>query len=317
MPLTVLLLCGCRHQKAELPTALSMGNGASSPAERSAFMDSRSRFKTTLQVQAADHEPVPAPPTDLFRVVHYNSPVGPLAAYLSVSPNDGKKHPAIIWIFGGFSNGIGETAWEEATPDNDQSARAFRKAGLLMMYPSRRGGNDNPGFFEAFYGEVDDVIAAADYLAQQPDVDPNRIYLGGHSTGGTLVLLTAACARKFRAVFSLGPVEDVATYGAEALPFDAANQQELMVRAPIRWLASIGSPTFVFEGTSQGNYDSVQAMAAASRNPLTHFYGIRGGTHFNIIAPLTELLASKVVRDTSPACNITFTDTELDKLPLR
>jgi hypothetical protein len=46
-------------------------------------------------------------------VVKYDSPAGKLAAYVSVSPLDGKKHPAVIWLFGGFSNGIGETAWEK------------------------------------------------------------------------------------------------------------------------------------------------------------------------------------------------------------
>ncbi len=35
-----------------------------------------------------------------------------------------------------------------------------------MMYPSLRGGNKNPGYIETFLGEVDDVIAAARYLAQ-------------------------------------------------------------------------------------------------------------------------------------------------------
>jgi dipeptidyl aminopeptidase/acylaminoacyl peptidase len=60
-----------------------------------------------------------------------------------------------------------------------------------MMFPSLRGGNDNPGRHGGFYGEVDDVLAAHDYLSRQPYVDPKRIYPGGHSTGGTLALLTA------------------------------------------------------------------------------------------------------------------------------
>lgn len=56
-----------------------------------------------------------------------------------------------------------------------------------MMFPSLRGGNDNPGVKEGFLAEVDDVLAAADFLGKQNYVDPGRIYLGGHSTGGTLV----------------------------------------------------------------------------------------------------------------------------------
>ena len=40
--------------------------------------------------------------------MQYDSPVGKLAAYLSPDPNDGKRHPAIIWITGGDRNTIGE-----------------------------------------------------------------------------------------------------------------------------------------------------------------------------------------------------------------
>src|SRR5262249_2655167 len=146
-------------------------------------------FQTKLVRKEAAKEAVPQPPGRLFRVIRYDSPAGKLAAYLSPDPQDGKKHPAVVWVFGGFDNGIGETAWEDAPPSNDQSASAFRRAGIIMMYPSFRGGNDNPGFKEGFYGEVDDVLAAADYLAKQDYVDSSRIYLGGHSTGGTLALL--------------------------------------------------------------------------------------------------------------------------------
>ena len=106
-----------------------------------------------------------------------------MAAYASPPPADGKRHPAIIWIFGGFDNSIGEIAWQKGPAANDQSAIVFREAGILMMYPSLRGGNRNPGFTESFYGEVDDVLAAADYLSKLDYVDTNRIYLGGHSTG--------------------------------------------------------------------------------------------------------------------------------------
>ena len=75
-----------------------------------------------------------------------------------------------------------------------------------MMYPSLRGGNNNPGHMESFFGEVDDVLAARALLAKLPYVDPERIYLGGHSTGGTLALLVAECSGAFRGVFAFGPV---------------------------------------------------------------------------------------------------------------
>jgi pimeloyl-ACP methyl ester carboxylesterase len=278
------------------------------------LVDARRGFKTKLIRGVAQHEPVPQPPPQLFRSIRYESPAGKLAAYVSVAPQGAKKGPAIIWIFGGFRNCIGDSAWDEGPPENDQSASAYRKAGIPMMYPSRRGGNDNPGFKEGFFGEVDDVLAAADYLAAQPFVDPKRIYLGGHSTGGTLVLLAAACSDHFRAVFSLGPVDDVTGYGPQNLPFDLSDPRERELRAPVRWLGSIKCPTFVFEGTQEGNLESLLSMSRASSNPLLHFHPVNGATHFTIISPLNRVLAAKVLRDEGATTNISFSQQELNNL---
>jgi dipeptidyl aminopeptidase/acylaminoacyl peptidase len=149
------------------------------------------------------------------------------------------KHPVIIWIVGGFSNEVGTTPWDPATPDNDQSGSAFHLAGVETMYPSLRGGNNNPGYLETCYGEVDDVIAAAQYLAKQPDVDAGRIYLGGHSTGGTLALLTAESTGMFRAVFAFGPVDDTANYGADSVSYDVNDENEVRLRAPKNFLGAV------------------------------------------------------------------------------
>jgi len=170
----------------------------------------------------------------------------------------------------------------------------------------------NEGVKEGFLGEVDDVLAAAEYLGKREFVDPNRIYLGGHSTGGTLVLLVAECSDRFRAVFSFGPVEEVAGYGPEFLPFDTTSSRELELRAPIRWLHAIKSPVFVFEGRNQpGNLDSLQAMARASTNPMIHFLAASGADHFSILGPTTQVIAGKVLRDDGPVTNFAFTEQEL------
>ena len=130
------------------------------PGLPASLVDARRGFRTNLARRESTDEPVEAPPPDVFRVVKFASPVGPLSAYLSPDPGDGKKHPAIVWITGGDCATIGDV-WSPASPNNDQSARAFREAGIVMMFPSLRGGNDNPGVHEGFLGEVDDVLAAA------------------------------------------------------------------------------------------------------------------------------------------------------------
>lgn len=275
----------------------------------------RRGFVTKLSTSSEGTAPTVPPPASGLRLVSYSSHGSTLPAYLSNVSQDGVKRPGIVWITGGDCNTIDEGVWQDAPPDNDQTARAFRQAGIVTLYPSLRGGNANTNAKEAFYGETDDVAAAAQFLASQPGVDPQRIYLGGHSTGGTLALLAAEChPKQFRAVFSFGPVDDVSGYGGEIFPqLGNADQKEIQLRSPGYWLSFIGSPTFVFEGEDSPNVDCLRIMERESKSMHTRFYVVSGRDHFNILAPLTRLITRKILQDTSPQVNIVFTKTDIDQ----
>jgi dipeptidyl aminopeptidase/acylaminoacyl peptidase len=265
---------------------------------------------TTRTTGERSGEPVAPPPPGTLRQITYPSPAGELAAYLSPEPRDGQRHPAIVWITGGDCNTIGDV-WSPADPSNDQTAAVFRSSGIVTLYPSLRGGNRNPGVKEGFYGEVEDVIAAGKAVRALPSVDPQRVYLGGHSTGGTLALLVAQMTGDFRGVFAFGPVEDVSGYGSEYLPFDASDPKEVELRSPGHWLGSITSPTWIIEGTDgSGNIASLRAMKAASRNPLVHFVEVEGADHFTVLGPVNELIAGKILKDRGPASSLTLTSEE-------
>ncbi len=308
-PLVIFLITGCGLG----PQSSSIDPDSVRVETTRTLVEARQGFQTKLTGPSHVKEEVPEPPARLFRTVRYESPVGKLAAYLTPDPKDGKKHPAIIWITGGDYYSIGESSWAAMNPSNEQSAAAYRKAGIVMMRPSLRGGNDNPGRRESFLGEVDDVLAAAEYLSKQEYVDPKRIYLGGHSTGGTLVLLVAECSDRFRAVFSFGPVHDVSGYPAEFNPFDTTNPKEITLRSPGKWLATVKSPTFVLEGAVEGNIDSLKAMAKSSTNAKVQFLPVRRASHFSILYPLNRFLADKILHDEGPECNITLTEDDVNK----
>jgi predicted Zn finger-like uncharacterized protein len=291
---------------ANVPDSLKPPGAADGPP----LLAARKGFVTNLSRRGSAHQPAPNPPPAVFRKLKYPSPAGDLVAFLTPDPGDGKKHPAIVWVTGGDCNTIDEV-WEPGPPGNDQTASAYRKAGVVMMFPSLRGGNDNPGVKEGFLGEIDDVLAAADFLAKQGYVDPDRVYLGGHSTGGTVAMLAAMSSARFRGVFSFGPVEDVSGYDSDFTPFNARDRGEVEVRSPGRWLHSVSSPLFVFEGMSRGNLSSLRAMQRASKNPLAHFYAVPGGDHFNILDPLNRLIAGKILADTGPTTSVAFTDAEV------
>ena len=102
------------------------------------FAEAHDAFTTTLSREENDDSAIPDPPEGLFDLVSYPSKVGDLAAYVSSNPGDGGKHPMIIWVVGGWGNGIDDFPWCYPEWDNDQTGSAFWQEGVLTMYPSDR-----------------------------------------------------------------------------------------------------------------------------------------------------------------------------------
>ncbi|MCA9276971.1 MAG: alpha/beta fold hydrolase [Phycisphaerales bacterium] len=220
-----------------------------------------------------------------------------MRAYLSVHTDiePGDRRPAIVWLTGGFpaargGNGI----WTRGAPENDQSASAYRDEGVVMLAPTVRGTADNPGVQEAFLGEVDDVLAAAAYLRSLPFVDPDRIVLAGHSTGGTLALLAAQSTDLFCAVVAFGPVARVTDYGGQTWPFDQSNPDEVRLRSPLYFLDSIRTPTLIVEG-ERANIEDLVMLKEATENPNIHFALLEDEDHFTPLAPVNRWLARQMM----------------------
>ena len=261
-----------------------------------------SAFKRSHPPQATITEqagfPVTSPPRPL-QLVNYKSGAFTFPAYLSEAARNAapRSQPALIWLTGGFSNSISEASWEPGPIDNDQSAAVFWHNGLITMYPSLRGGNQNAGSQETFGGEVEDVIAACEFLKKHPAVDPNRIYLGGHSTGGSLALLAAASTDQFRAVFSLGPVDNILGYGEDYCNFDVSDPAQVKMRSPVEWINQINSPTFLVEGY-EGNAVSLAGIAYANLNPQVTTHLAFGYDHFSLIRPMSDFIFQTITQDT-------------------
>jgi acetyl esterase/lipase len=307
-----LSLLACRKD----PPATQAPADAATPVSASSagperLPDARRGFTTHLTDKAHKKAPPTPPPPATFTLVHYPSKVGDLAAYVTPRPADGKARAAVVWVQGGFESSIDASSWEAAPAENDQSARAFREAGLVLMIPSFRGGNDNPGSRETLYGEVDDVIAAGDYAARLPYVDPSRVYLAGHSTGGTLALLVAESTDRFRAVFAFGAVGNAKSYADEAT-FDVTDEKEVRLRSPMFFTSAIRSPTFVLEGASPpSNAGALPYLLPKEAGSPVRTFAVKGVSHFGILAPVTRLVAAKIAADSGAKARIELTDAEL------
>ena len=266
-------------------------------AGKTSFAQARHGFRTAIVEKDAARLPLPTPPPYLFVRSDYKNPQNyTLTGYMSPDPGDGKRHPAIIWLSGGDTNSL-DDFWTPGPDENDQSARAFREAGVIMVFVTLRGGNGHRSQREWFLGEVDDVLAAAAQLAQIAYVDPGQIYLGGHSTGGTLALLVAASGSHFKAVFALGPVARPDGYPRNIVnvDFSAYDPMELKLRSPVFWLDDIGQPTYVIEGTaSPSNVADLEELCERSDNPQLHCLRVAGADHFSVIRRATKVIAARI-----------------------
>ena len=269
-----------------------------------------------------DGKPGIPPKNSKFSLVNYPSKLGEMPMYITAKENNGKKYPAIIYLNGGFG-GIGDSefGWDEESPKNNyQGAGAFKRDDFVLAIPSARGENANAGKYEMFYGEIEDLEEARKYVASLPYVDPNRIYLVGHSTGGTKAVLLSEYSKGFRAVFAMGAATELMSlekydYAGMNPPFDRTNPREIAVRSSLRYMRSITAPTFHFEGKddSQPVYRVMQKVADKYQLPFKS-YEIAGGNHFNIIYPLTTMIAQKILADTGAKTNIQFTTEDLENI---
>jgi dipeptidyl aminopeptidase/acylaminoacyl peptidase len=187
-----------------------------------------------------------------------------LKAWVNRPPADDVRRPAVLFLHNGFAFGADD--WEQAQP--------FRDAGFVVMIPMLRGENGLPGAYSMFYNEVDDVLAAAETLSRQPGVDGNRLYVAGHSVGGTLALLAAMTSDRFRAAASFSGSPDQVRWAGdqpEVVPFDPADRREFQLRSPLAYPRSFKCPVRMYYGNEEWFFKFsttklARAAAAANRD---------------------------------------------------
>lgn len=221
------------------------------PPETQSYTQARMTFRTHLLrtgPSPQESAPLPAPPPGA-KEVRVQSGALALKAWVSPPPTGGGKLPAVLFLHGGFA--FGPDDWEQAQP--------FRDAGFVVMTPALRGENGQPGSYTMFYDEVDDVLAAAETLAALPYVDASRIFVAGHSAGGTLALLAAMASDRFKAAASFSGSPDQVTFieGQESLaPFDRSDPREFQMRSPLAFPRSFKCPVRMYYGDQERFFDA-------------------------------------------------------------
>jgi len=169
------------------------------PVQQQDYLKARRTFHTKLLRQGPapqSWQPL-TPPAGVTQVEYPSGPLWLKAGVNQPTAGNSRRYPAVLFLHGGSAFGMSD--WLVAQP--------FRDAGFVVMAPMLRGENGQPGTFSMFYDEVDDVVAAAAYLRHQRYVDRDRLFVAGHSVGGTMTLLAAMSWKHFRtaASFSASP----------------------------------------------------------------------------------------------------------------
>jgi dipeptidyl aminopeptidase/acylaminoacyl peptidase len=175
-----------------------------------------------------------------------------------------RKYPAIVAVHGGFHYSLDEEYFG--------FIERFVREGYVVMFPEYRGSR---GYGKEWYdaqeygaGDVDDVLSAAEHLANKSFVDASRMGIVGRSRGGMVTLLAIEKQpKRFAAAVDVVGVADFLMYMAykpeyrrqevakephfNGLPFD--NLEAYINASPVMHVKKIETPLLIHATT----YDQI------------------------------------------------------------
>jgi acetyl esterase/lipase len=183
----------------------------------------------------------------------YQSRALNLKAYLQIPDRpDNSAYPAVVFFHGGCAL------------DHIHFVRTshFVDAGYVVLSPTFRGENGNPGNYELFFGEVHDARAAIKWLVQQPYVDAQQVYTFGTSMGGEIsallslygdpaIQLTGSCGAFFART---DPFSPESMFNAP-VPFDRTNKHEKAMRTLAGNIHDMQVGHYAFIGTEDDKFE--------------------------------------------------------------
>jgi dipeptidyl aminopeptidase/acylaminoacyl peptidase len=225
-------------------------------------------------------EPIEFPTTDgQTAFAHYYPPTNPVA----VAP-EGERPPLLVNVHGGPTS--------EADPELHLEVQFFTSRGFAYAEVNYRGSTGyGRAFRESLYGrwgvvDVDDAVAAAQYLVGRGLADPDRLLIAGGSAGGW----TTLCALTFRDVFATGSsyfgVSDLEPFAETTHKFES-KYLDLLVgpwpeaaelwaeRSPVRHAEQLSRPLLILQGDEDEVVPPAQSeeiVRALQRRGLPYAY---------------------------------------------
>ncbi len=134
--------------------------------------------------------------------------------------------------------------------------------------------------------DVDDCVAAARFLVERGDVDPDRLAIQGSSAGGYTTLAALAFRDVFAAGISKYGIGDLETLARDTHKFESrygdrligpypAMAERYRQRSPVHYLDEVSCPVLVLQGLEDRVVPPSQAeavVAALAANGIPHAY---------------------------------------------
>jgi dipeptidyl aminopeptidase/acylaminoacyl peptidase len=225
-------------------------------------------------------EPIEFPTTgDRTARAQYYPPTNPEF----VAP-EGEKPPLVVQVHGGPTS--------NALTTLELSRQVLTSRGIAVVdvdYGGSTGyGRDYRRRLDGQWGvvDVDDCIAAARFLVDRGDVDPDRLAIEGGSAGGYTTLAALAFRDVFAAGISHFGVADLEALDLETHKFESRYDHRLLgpypesaalyrERSPIHAADRISAPVLILQGLEDRVVPPSQAeiiVAALAANGIPHAY---------------------------------------------
>lgn len=266
--LTIQLLASC--------------SGVAGGLNSKSLSELKKEHKTVLTKAGPNPEQYNNTPPRGAEVVHYESDGRKLLAWVMKPKIEGKR-PAILFAHGGDSLGA----------EDANSILPFLNTGFLVMLPTWRGENGNPGNYESCYGEVDDAVNAIEYLKTRPDVDSSLIFAAGHSVGGTVVMLLAESTDSVKKVAACGGLPSMETlFGSYPDSPFKDTRKEKNLRSPREHIQDLKCPLLLCYGDKGRGEKRMFSLAESLKrisdkkegNPEVKVVQLKGADHFTALS---------------------------------
>ena len=211
------------------------------------LLESKKTHQTNLTTKAPVQGSFRMPPPPEARAVTYQSDGRQLLAWIVTKKRPygapvtmtQERHPGLLYCHGGYA----------IHADTVSEVRPYTNKGFVVLIPTWRGENGNPGNYEMCYGEVDDAANALDYLRSMPNVDREQVFATGIGMGGTIAMLLAESTSNLKKAAACSAYPNMFEAGPySGAPFDPKDDQELNLRSPARHVNSLKCPLYLEYG---------------------------------------------------------------------